>query len=250
MCKAHTLHHAWALTISAVLHEFRLQTYAPHNSLQSRCNLACFFAPFSFLCHSIFSLMPIASSSIDVWQQYITSNTFRPLCKNLFGNAFCHLHITMNSATTKQSHPSSTCGLQGLPWPYALPPADVQHGQEGQPYRCNVPILQELYGLIIEAYKCMPSSTRPAWLQADRRQIKVISSGCTPSSHIHSKCLRASLPCPCMAHPPNMAFQVNTFQFGMSMDVVNRTLCPSFIQMMPAWDFWQLCESGHKVWTM
>jgi hypothetical protein len=27
---------------------------------------------------------------------------------------------------------------------------------------------------------------------------------------IHSKCLRASLPCQCMEHPPSMAFQVTT----------------------------------------
>ncbi len=32
----------------------------------------------------------------------------------------------------------------------------------------------------------MPSSTKPAWLQADRRKTKVISSGCTPPSHILS----------------------------------------------------------------
>ncbi len=44
----------------------------------------------------------------------------------------------------------------------------------------------------------MPSSTKTAWLQANRRQTKVISFGCTPSSQICSKCLRASLPCPYM----------------------------------------------------
>ncbi len=32
---------------------------------------------------------------------------------------------------------------RALPWPYSLAPADGQHSQEGQPYRCNVPILQK-----------------------------------------------------------------------------------------------------------
>ncbi len=61
--KAHTLHNAWELTISAVLYEFQsfgggldplLQTYAPHYSLQSRCNLAVslHLFPFSVVQHS------------------------------------------------------------------------------------------------------------------------------------------------------------------------------------------------------
>ncbi len=62
----------------------------------------------------------------------------------------------------------------------------------------------------------MPSSTKPAWLQADRKT-KVILSGCTPS-HIHSKCSRASLPCPCMAHPPRMAFQETTSRDGILLN--------------------------------
>jgi len=48
---------------------------------------------------------------------------------------------------------------------------------------------------------CMATS----WQKAK----KATSFCCTPS-HICSKCLRASLPCPCMAHPPSMAFQVTT----------------------------------------
>jgi hypothetical protein len=47
-----------------------------------------------------------------------------------------------------------------------------------------------------------PSSTKPALLQAHTRQTKVTSSGCTHSSPICSKCIRASLQCLCMANPP------------------------------------------------
>ncbi len=78
----------------------------------------------------------------------------------------------------------------------------------------------------------MPSSTRPAWLQADKRQIKVISSGCTPSSHICAKCLRASLPCPCMANPPSMAFQVTTPRDGILLNTLQASsMLPHFAYM-------------------
>ncbi len=46
--------------------------------------------------------------------------------------------------------------------------------------------------VLIEPKHCRPSSTRPEWLQADRRQTKVTSFGFTPSSHICFECSRAS----------------------------------------------------------
>jgi hypothetical protein len=56
--KACTPHHAWALTICVVLHEFQslgvcleplLQMYAHHYSLQSKCNLAISSHHFPFI---------------------------------------------------------------------------------------------------------------------------------------------------------------------------------------------------------
>ncbi len=84
--------------------------------------------------------------------------------------------------------------------------------------------------LIIEAYKCIPSSTKPAWLQAYRRQTNVISFGCTPFSHI---CSRVSLPCPCIEHPPSMVFQVTTYILRWHLDENSPTssMFPHFAYM-------------------
>ncbi len=66
-----------------------------------------------FLCTFFLSLpfntlteMHVASN-VDVWQQYITSSIYRLHFKNLFGNVFCYLHITIHSASTEQSPQSS-----------------------------------------------------------------------------------------------------------------------------------------------
>ncbi len=67
--------------------------------------------PFSAVQHS--HKTPVASSSIDVWQQHITNSILRFHFKNLFHNTFCHLHITMNSASTEQSHPCSHIWFTG-----------------------------------------------------------------------------------------------------------------------------------------
>jgi len=48
----------------------------------------------------------------------------------------------------------------------------------------------------------------------------MVSSCCTCSSHIYSKCLGASLPSQCMAHPPSMAFQVTTFRDGILLNTI------------------------------
>ncbi len=75
-CTRHIPRHpAWAMSISTVLHEFQssgggldplLQRYAPHYSLQSRCEH--FFAPFSFLWCSTVSqryMLPTAAKMFD-----------------------------------------------------------------------------------------------------------------------------------------------------------------------------------------
>ncbi len=67
---------------------------------------SCFFTPFSFPCHSTFSQRClVANSSRHVWQQHITRSIVRLHFKNLFGNTFCHFHITINSTSAKQSCP-------------------------------------------------------------------------------------------------------------------------------------------------
>ncbi len=68
---------------------------------------------FFSLTFNILTKMPVASSSIDVWQQHITSSIVRFHFKNLFGDMFCHLHFTMNSASTEQSHPCSHLWFTG-----------------------------------------------------------------------------------------------------------------------------------------
>jgi hypothetical protein len=50
---------------------------------------------------NILTEMPVASSSIDVWQRHITSSIFRLHLKNSTANTFLLLRITMNSASTK-----------------------------------------------------------------------------------------------------------------------------------------------------
>ncbi len=66
--------------------------------------LHTFFLSLSF---NIITEKPVASSSTDIWQQHITSSNVRLHFKNSFGNTFWHLHMTTNSASTKQSHPCS-----------------------------------------------------------------------------------------------------------------------------------------------
>ncbi len=53
----------------------------------------------------------------------------------------------------------------------------------------------------------MPSSAKPKWSCANKREMKMISFSYTPSSHICSKCFKTSLSCPCMADPPSMVVQ-------------------------------------------
>jgi len=72
----------------------------------------------------------------------------------------------------------------------------------------------------METQSCIPSSTKPEWLQADRQQKKVVSSSYTPSSQIYPKCLKSFLPCPCMAHLPGMAYQLTTLQDGILLNTM------------------------------
>ncbi len=99
-----------------------------------------------------------------------------------------------------------------LPWLYPLPPIDGKHGREGQPCRCNILILQK--SISLWSFKHNRTCCHPLNLHGYKlteNKTKVISFGCTPS-HTCSKCWRASLPCPCMAHPPSMTFQVTISQ--------------------------------------
>jgi len=101
----------------------------------------------------------------------------------------------------------------------------------------------------------MPSCTKPAWLHADRRQTKVISSGCTPSSHICSKYVRASLSCPCVANPPSMEFQETTSRNGISLNtLLASSMLPHFAYMSTklfpintseSHPLWMICSWAH-----
>jgi hypothetical protein len=82
-------------------------------SLQSRFDPAVSSHLFPSLPFNILTEMPVASSSRDVWQQHITSSILRLHFKNLLSNAFCHLHITMNFASTEQRHSCSHIQFTG-----------------------------------------------------------------------------------------------------------------------------------------
>jgi hypothetical protein len=62
---------------------------------------------------NILTEMIVASSTIDVSQQHITSNIVRLHWQDSFRNAFCQLHVTINSASTKQSLPYSQMWFTG-----------------------------------------------------------------------------------------------------------------------------------------
>ncbi len=79
----------------------------------------------------------------------------------------------------------------------------------------------------------MPSSTRPAWLYADRTKTKVRSSGSMSSLHICLKCSRALLPCPCIANPASMAFQDTKFFDGILLNTLQASsMLPHFAYMV------------------
>src|SRR5687768_423724 len=61
------------------------------------------------------------------------------------------------------------------------------------------------YSLSMELKTCIPSSTNPEWLQAERTTIKVVESGFTPASNMLKNKATASLPCPCEANPEIIA---------------------------------------------
>ncbi len=149
--KWNTLHHAWTLTISAVPHDFQssggglnplLQTYAPHYSLQSRCNLAIsvHLFPFSAIQHSHRDVpcqqKHICLTAVHNWQHFQA-----PFQESVWQHVLQspHYHEFCKRQAKPSMHPHVV--YRALPWPYSLPPVDGQHSQEGQPYRCNVPIL-------------------------------------------------------------------------------------------------------------
>ncbi len=233
-------HHAQALTICSSAwisiiwrrSDLLLQTYAPYYSLQSRCNLAVssHLFPFSAIQH------PHRDASYQQQHRCLTAthnqHIVRLHFKNSIGNMFCHLHVPMNSASAEQRHPWSHMWFIGHCHDQLLClPLDGQHGQEGCPYRYNVQILWKSHSLwpLMHNSACLHP---PACLQADKRQINMISSGCTSSWHISSKCLGASLLCPCMAHLTSMAVQVTKSWDGILLKTLQASsMLPHFAYM-------------------
>ncbi len=101
-----------------------------------------------------------------------------------------------------------------LPWSYSLPPVDGQNDQEGLPCRCNVPILQKSYSLwsLKNNIKHLHAPNLHGCMQTEDKQKWYHLAG--TRSHICWKWLRTSLPCPYMAHPPSIEFQVTKSQDG------------------------------------
>ncbi len=98
------------LGVVSILHYKHMHLIIYFNPDATWLFLCTFFLSLMF---NILTEMYVANSSIDVWQQYITSSIFRLHFKNSFGIVFCHLHVTMNSACVKQSHPSSHLWFTG-----------------------------------------------------------------------------------------------------------------------------------------
>ncbi len=141
--------HELTLTISTVPHEFQssgvglhhlLQMYAPYYSLWSRCNATVSSHPFPS--------SAVQHSHRDAYcqQQHNNLQHFQAPIQGTW--MFSHLHITMTFCKHR-AKPSMQPHLvyRALPWLYSLPPLDGQHGQEGQPCRCNVLLFQKSFSL-------------------------------------------------------------------------------------------------------
>ncbi len=106
------------------------------------------------------------------------------------------------------------------PWSYCLPPVDGQHGQEGRPCRCNVPMLQEICKLW--AWKHNNACLHPPHLHGykltEHKQGDIIWLYTFFTNPF--KKWRASLACPCMAHPPSMAIQETTSHDGILLNTL------------------------------
>ncbi len=109
---------------------------------------------------------------------------------------------------------------RALPSSYSLPPVDGQYSKEGQPCRCYIPMLQKSSRLwsLKNNSTCLHPLNMNGYKQTGDKQKKSCHLAVQPSSQIHSKCLRASLPCLCMAHPPSMVVQVTTSWDGILMN--------------------------------
>ncbi len=179
------------------------------------------------------------------------------------------------SGSNSRAHLATSSPIPALPWilqtapsktfqaviyrasprSYSLPPVDTHHGQGGWSCKDTAPKLQKSCKLCsFKHKKCRLASTKPVWLQADRRHTEVISFDCT-FSHICSNVLRASLLCPCMAHPPSTAFKETIFQAGISLNTQwASSMLPDFaymsIKLFPketskSHPLWMICSWAH-----
>ncbi len=130
-CITHAPYYAFALTIYSILH--RLQSEDCHlldmyiyTSLFTSIRAVCSHLFPSSAVVNIFLEIPAARSSIDVRWHHSGCSISSVHFKKTFSNAFSHLHINMNSTSTKQSPPNSQIWFTGH---------GPDHGQEGQPRR-------------------------------------------------------------------------------------------------------------------
>jgi hypothetical protein len=134
-----------------------------------------------------------------------TCSIFKLQFKNSLSNVFSHLHIIMNSAKTEQNPPQNSIWLQGI----SLIIISTSCRWPAWPRRSTMQVYQFCRNHVNCAHKIKTMLAfihQICMVQADRRQTKVISSGCTPSSHIWSKwlCYHACV------YPPIMAFHETT----------------------------------------
>jgi hypothetical protein len=116
-------------------------------------------------------------------------------------------------APSKAIH-AATCGIQDVAM--TIFSVDSQHSQEGSPYKCNVPILQKSYSLWPLKHSSAylhPPDLNGYNLTEDK--IKLISFGCTPSSHIcwHKMLMFKGFHVGALPHFRRYSFQTQYFIF-------------------------------------
>jgi len=136
--------------------------------------------------------------------------------------AICTLPLILQALS--KALEAATCGLQGI----AITIFSASCRWPAQPRRstmcrCNVPILQESYSLwaLKHISTCLPPD-----LYGYKKTNKVISSGYTSFSHIHSKSLRASLACSC-THLSSSSATMLTHAFSTATKVTESSHTPS-----------------------
>ncbi len=197
---------------------------------------------------NIFLEIPAARSSIDVRWHHSGCSISSVHFKKTFSNAFSHLHINMNSTSTKQSPPNSQIWFTGH---------GPDHGQEGQPRRWNLPILQkacEWYSLNQSIADLHPPGLNGYKPTEDKQK-------CHLASHLHTFVWNVQEPlawhskrphhvrasCWTLSKPPPCSHILHTCQQGYSpqwhlTQIIFPCLCPADLIL---WSYlWGVCWGG------